>query len=149
MFSDGTKHTNMGKVDITSGHGNRTVLWQTAGRGLLGMCKFIPPSSDHRFNMNCSASKEYDSSKRHKIVPNGYNLGRDWLVDRAVEGGRWKGMWWKAEVEWRTDLIDSGKKGQLFFIFSLKHPHQQPKSLGVNHGIPQDGRIAVLTVYRQ
>ncbi|KIM40923.1 hypothetical protein M413DRAFT_445701 [Hebeloma cylindrosporum] len=76
------------------------------------------------------ASKEYDSSKRHKIVPNGYNLGRDWLVDRAVEGSRWKGMWWKAEVEWRTDLIESGKKG-------------------VNHGIAQDGRIAVLTVNRQ
>ena len=121
MFSDDTKHINLGKVDITSGHGNRTGLWQTAERGLLGMYKFIPPSSNHLFNMNRRASKEYDSSKRHKIVPNGYNLGRDWLVDRAVKGGRWKGMWWKAEVEWRTDLIDSGKKGQLFFISSMKH----------------------------
>jgi hypothetical protein len=44
-------------------------------------------------------------------VPNGYNLGRDWLVDRAIEGRRWKSMWWKAEVEWREDLIDEGKKG--------------------------------------
>jgi len=75
------------------------------------------------------ASEEYDSSKRHKIVPNGYNLGRDWLVDRAIEGGRWKGMWWKAKVEWRSDLLEAGKKG-------------------VNHGIPQDGRVAVLTVFR-
>jgi hypothetical protein len=148
MFSDDTKHTNLGKVDITSEHGNRTGLWQTVERGLLGMYKFIPPSSNHRLNMNCRASKEYDSSKRHKIVPNGYNLGRDWLVDRAVKGGRWKGMWWKAEVEWRTDLIDSGKKGQLFFYF-LDDAFQQPKSPGVNHGIPQDGRIAVLTVSRQ
>ena len=97
--------------------------------------------------MQRSASKEYDSSKRHKIVPNGYNLGRDWLVDRAVEGGRWKGMWWKAEVEWRTDLIESGKKGQLSFISLTKHLSNQI-SLGVNHGIPQDGRIAVLTVHR-
>lgn len=76
------------------------------------------------------ASKEYNSCKRHKIVPNGYNIGRDWLVNRAVEGGQWKGMRWKAEVEWRTDLIESGEKE-------------------VNHGIPQDGRIAILTVFRQ
>ncbi|KAF9013166.1 hypothetical protein BDQ17DRAFT_1386784 [Cyathus striatus] len=76
------------------------------------------------------ASKEYDSSKHHKIVPDGYNLGRDWLVERAVAGGRWKGRWWKADLEWRSDLIEEGRKG-------------------VNHGIAQDGKVAVLTVYRQ
>jgi len=75
------------------------------------------------------ASKEQDSSKNHMIVPNGYNIGRDWLVERAVSGGYWKGRWWKADVEWRTDLIQEG-------------------SDGVNHGIPQDGRIAILTVRR-
>jgi len=75
------------------------------------------------------ASKELDSSKRHTISPDGYNVGRDWLVERAVRGGLWKGKWWKADVEWRTDLIEEGKKG-------------------VNHGIPQDGRIAILTVVR-
>ncbi|KIJ99520.1 hypothetical protein K443DRAFT_170677 [Laccaria amethystina LaAM-08-1] len=75
------------------------------------------------------ASKELDSSKHHTIVPNGYNLGRDWLVDRAVEGGRWKGRWWKAEVEYRTDLLEAGRKG-------------------VNHHIAQDGRVAILTVNR-
>ena len=26
-------------------------------------------------------------------------------------GGSWKGMWWKADVEWRTDLINKGKEG--------------------------------------
>ncbi|PPQ68826.1 hypothetical protein CVT25_008874 [Psilocybe cyanescens] len=75
------------------------------------------------------ASKELDSSKHHTIVPNGYNLGRDWLVERAVTGGHWKGYWWKANVEWRSDLLEEGKKG-------------------VNHGITQDGRVAVLTVLR-
>jgi hypothetical protein len=74
------------------------------------------------------ASKEYDSTKNHAIVPNGYNLGRDWLVDRAVQGSRWKGNWWKAEVEYK-DLLEEGKKG-------------------VNHGIAQDGRVAILTVVR-
>lgn len=75
------------------------------------------------------ASKELDSRKRHTISPDGYNIGRDWLVERAVQGGKWKGMWWQADVEWRTDLIEAGKKG-------------------VNHGIAQDGRIAILTVVR-
>ncbi|SJL07815.1 uncharacterized protein ARMOST_11167 [Armillaria ostoyae] len=75
------------------------------------------------------ASKEEDSSKNHKIVPNGYNLGRDWLVERAVAGSRWKGRWWKAELTWRDDLLEAGNDG-------------------VNHGIEQDGRVAVLTVIR-
>jgi hypothetical protein len=59
------------------------------------------------------ASKEEPSQKRHKISKNGYNLGRDWFVERALAGSHWKGrqIWWRAEVEWRTDLIESGNKG--------------------------------------
>jgi hypothetical protein len=147
--------TNLGKVDSTSGHGNRMVLWQTAEHGLLGVYTYttlIFSYSPFNFNLNCRASKEYNSCKRHKIIPNGYNIGRDWLVKRAVEGSRWKGMRWKAEVEWRTDLIESGEKGQLIFFHFLSanfSKQQQPTSLEVNHGIPQDGRIAILTVLRQ
>ncbi|OCH87956.1 hypothetical protein OBBRIDRAFT_847736 [Obba rivulosa] len=70
-----------------------------------------------------------NSSKNHKIVPNGYNLGRDYLVEQATAGSHWKGMWWQAEVEWRAGLLERGKRG-------------------VNHGIEQDGRVAILTVYR-
>ena len=114
--------TNLEKVDITSGHGNRMGLWQTAGHGLLGVYTYSTVISSRRpfnFKLNCRASKEYNSCKRHKIIPNGYNIGRDWLVKHAVEGGRWKGMRWKAEVEWRTDLIESGEKGRLFFSIPL------------------------------
>ncbi|KAF6754857.1 hypothetical protein DFP72DRAFT_897645 [Ephemerocybe angulata] len=75
------------------------------------------------------ASKELDSRNHHTIVPNGYNLGRDWFVDNAIAGTRHKNRWWKAEVEWRTDLLEEG-------------------SDGINHGIAQDGRVAVLTVLR-
>ncbi|KAJ3500049.1 hypothetical protein NMY22_g19391 [Coprinellus aureogranulatus] len=75
------------------------------------------------------ASKELDSSKHHTIVPNGWNLGRDWFVDSAVEGTHYRSRWWKAAVEWRTDLLEEG-------------------SDGINHGITQDGRVAVLTVRR-
>jgi hypothetical protein len=61
------------------------------------------------------ASKEEPSQKRHKISKDGYNLGRDWFVQRALAGSHWKGhqIWWQAEVEWRTDLLESGNKGAL------------------------------------
>ena len=59
------------------------------------------------------ASKEEHSQKRHKIVQNGYNLGRDWFVERALAGSHQKGhnVWWTAEVEWRTELLEPGSKG--------------------------------------
>lgn len=57
------------------------------------------------------ASKELDSSKQHTIGPDGYNVGRNWLVERAVQGGNWKSNSWRADVEWRADLIQAGKKG--------------------------------------
>jgi len=76
-----------------------------------------------------AVSKEMDSGQNHNIVPNGYNIGRDWLVERAVAGSSWHGMWWKAEVEWHEGLLEPG------------HQH-------INHNISQDGRTAILTVYR-
>lgn len=57
------------------------------------------------------ASEEMDSSKNHMIVDDGYNRGRDYIVERATAGSRWKGMWWKAEVEWREGLLERGKRG--------------------------------------
>ncbi|KAF9448725.1 hypothetical protein P691DRAFT_800356 [Macrolepiota fuliginosa MF-IS2] len=75
------------------------------------------------------ASKEYDSGRHHRIVPNGYNLGRDYIVQRASSGGSWKGMSWRTDVEWRSDLLEAGSEG-------------------VNHGIEQDGRVAILTAHR-
>ena len=59
-----------------------------------------------------SASKEEPTSKRHMIVPNGYNIGRDWFVDKATAGSHWKGMWWKADVEWREGLLEPGNHGE-------------------------------------
>jgi len=76
-----------------------------------------------------AVSKEENARDHHTIVANGYNIGRDLLVGKAVDGSMWKGFWWKAEVEWREGLLAPGNKG-------------------VNHGIKQDGRIAILTVNR-
>ena len=70
-----------------------------------------------------------DAGRRHGIVPDGYDRGRDWLVARAVAGGAWRGTRWKAAVEWRAGLLEPGRRH-------------------VNHNISQDGRTAVLTVFR-
>jgi hypothetical protein len=60
-----------------------------------------------------SASKEEHSQKRHRIVKDGYNLGRNWFVERALAGSHWKGhqIWWRAKVEWRTGLLEPGSTG--------------------------------------
>jgi len=45
------------------------------------------------------------------IVPNGYNIGRDMLVERALEGSSWNDMSWVVEIEWREGLLEAGYKG--------------------------------------
>ncbi|KLO14789.1 hypothetical protein SCHPADRAFT_902930 [Schizopora paradoxa] len=77
-----------------------------------------------------AVSKEENSGKQHKIVEDGYNVGRDLLVDRASRVSHHNGMWWKAVVEWNEDDL-------------LK-----PGAEGINHNIAQDGRVAILTVQR-
>jgi hypothetical protein len=57
-------------------------------------------------------SKEKDGSKRHGIIPDGYNVGRNLLVEKAIAGSNWKGMWWKADVEWKAGLLEPGKDGR-------------------------------------
>ncbi|KIK69788.1 hypothetical protein GYMLUDRAFT_212647 [Collybiopsis luxurians FD-317 M1] len=75
-------------------------------------------------------SKEQHAKKNHMIVPNGYNIGRDFVVEQAVSSPtHWNSLWWRAEVEWVEGLLEPG-------------------SVGVNHGIEQDGLVAVLTVSR-
>lgn len=76
-----------------------------------------------------AVSKEQDSTKHHMIVPDGYNIGRDMLVESAIAGSHWNNMWWRADVEWREGLLEPGFKG-------------------INHAIAQDGLIAILTVNR-
>jgi len=77
-----------------------------------------------------AASKEKDSGKNHMIEDDGYNVGRNWLVERAAAGTHWNSMWWRADVEWNeSDMLMPGRQG-------------------INHGIRQDGRVAILTVRR-
>ncbi|KZS92121.1 hypothetical protein SISNIDRAFT_394690, partial [Sistotremastrum niveocremeum HHB9708] len=72
-------------------------------------------------------SKELYIGKHHVIAPDGYNLGRNWFVERALQGGKTGAVQWTAKVEWNEDLLEPGRKG-------------------INHGIKQDGRVAIVTV---
>jgi hypothetical protein len=51
-----------------------------------------------------------DSSKNHQIDDDGYNVGRDFFVEHAIAGSHQQGMWWRADVEWRTGLMPAGNK---------------------------------------
>ena len=109
-LSSPSKYSPSVQADITLEDGNRTGRLQTAGLGSLRRSsKFESVVQSDRHST--SASKELDSRKHHTIVPDGYNLGRDWFVERAVQGSNWKGRWWAAEVEWRKDLLPEGNDG--------------------------------------
>lgn len=81
------------------------------------------------------------------IVEDGWNKGRDWFVERAVAGTHWKGIWWQADVEWREGLLAPGHKGALTWLCSPASVGLIQR-IGINHGIAQDGRVAVLIVRR-
>jgi len=76
-----------------------------------------------------AASKEMPASENHNIVTNGYNLGRDELVAHATKAGgtKFKGVHYTTQVEYVTGLL-------------------APGSQGINHGIAQDGVVALLTI---
>ncbi|PWN50889.1 hypothetical protein IE53DRAFT_386777 [Violaceomyces palustris] len=76
-----------------------------------------------------AVSKEKNLKYHHTIDKNGYNIGRDLLVEAAERGGVWKNWKWKATTEWIEGLLEAGKDG-------------------INHNISQDGRTAILTVER-
>lgn len=63
------------------------------------------------------------------IAPDGYNRGRDIIVDIATrEGGtRYRNREWTSKVEWVEGLLRPGRDG-------------------INHDLDQDGRVAILTV---
>ncbi|KAF8606898.1 hypothetical protein BDV93DRAFT_436335, partial [Ceratobasidium sp. AG-I] len=73
----------------------------------------------------------YVACDHHQIIDDGYNIGRDYLVARAVRKG--------AIVEWRDDLLVEGDEGTLILTLIVW-------CAGINHGIAQDGKVAVLTI---
>lgn len=76
-----------------------------------------------------AVSSERNLLHRHKIRPDGYNQGRDLLVNASLEGGTFRNWEWGAQVQFIRGLLEPGKHN-------------------INHGHWQDGRVAVLTIER-
>ncbi|SPO26980.1 uncharacterized protein UTRI_10445_B [Ustilago trichophora] len=96
--------------------GNHIRAWQQQGSGAWFL----------------ATSREEDASKNHMIIPNGYNIGRNQLVQQALgkaKDGKTSFMWtkYRTEVQFVAGLMPQGVQG-------------------VNHDIAVDGLTAVLTV---
>ncbi|KAI0769318.1 hypothetical protein BD413DRAFT_604920 [Trametes elegans] len=74
-----------------------------------------------------AVSKEEPASDNHDIVPDGYNIGRNELVENAVGTTSFDGVTYQTTAQNVTGLLPVGSEG-------------------VNHGIALDGIVTVLTV---
>ncbi|EGF97024.1 uncharacterized protein MELLADRAFT_124006 [Melampsora larici-populina 98AG31] len=131
------------KANLGDGNGwvNETKLFrQDFGDPFLGSCleTFIGGNHFRFWRQNgtkassgalfLSVSQEEDLNHSHTIVPNGYNLGRDRLVANATTGNTAFGnRKYFTRVEYVDGMLPAG-------------------NVGVNHGISQDGKVAVLTI---
>lgn len=68
-----------------------------------------------------------DANKHHMIVPDGYNIGRDLLVQSAISGSSWNGIKWRTDVEWREGLLEPGFKGIVHPAINLYVAHSPPR----------------------
>ncbi|KZO96324.1 hypothetical protein CALVIDRAFT_113071 [Calocera viscosa TUFC12733] len=75
-----------------------------------------------------AVSQEENVIDNHDIVPNGYNIGRDALVSNANSWASGQSTY-SLSVDYVSGLLAAG-------------------STGINHGISQDGQVAVITVTR-
>ncbi|KAJ7449035.1 hypothetical protein B0H11DRAFT_335372 [Mycena galericulata] len=74
-----------------------------------------------------AVSKEEDVVEHHTISPDGYNIGRDLLVQRANGTTSFNGVKYTTATRRIQGLIDPGSEG-------------------INHGIATDGVVVLLTV---
>ncbi|KAG1896698.1 uncharacterized protein F5891DRAFT_582881 [Suillus fuscotomentosus] len=74
-----------------------------------------------------AVSREEPITEDHDVVPDGYNIGRNQLVSVAVGKTWYNGVKYHTVAQNTTGLLKAGADG-------------------VNHGIAQDGIVALLTV---
>ncbi|GAA6005772.1 hypothetical protein JCM11491_004003 [Sporobolomyces phaffii] len=81
-----------------------------------------------------AVSKEFNLAKNHKILPNGYDLGRDELVEIALDPAGTRSPVSDALYQTSVEAV-SGRD----YFGRVEHKE-------INHGEAIDGRIAILTV---
>lgn len=62
-----------------------------------------------------------DLRGKHKIIPNGYNIGRDWVVEQAVKGTWYLNRRYSAQVEWIDGLLEPGNEGASASLIVLEN----------------------------
>ena len=146
MFAD----LGQGNMGIRQGSGtglNGVLRWNYA-LPEIGTCRETIEGGahfrwfiQHRKNgiaMFLAASLEKGISDKHMIQPNGYDLGRDFLVHQATRPGgiEWQGNRFNASVEWirAGRLLNATSK-------NISHPE-----IALPGRPAIDGRVAVLTV---
>ncbi|KAI0330131.1 hypothetical protein GY45DRAFT_1251395 [Cubamyces sp. BRFM 1775] len=133
---------NLFSANLGDGHGavNQTAeLRQDYGHSTVGTCLESLIGGNHfrvYFQNGPSAnsgaaflavSKEEPASDNHNIVPDGYDVGRNELVESAIGTTSFDGVTYSTTAQNVTGLLPVG-------------------SNGVNHGIAIDGIVTVLTV---
>ncbi|KII92327.1 hypothetical protein PLICRDRAFT_103562 [Plicaturopsis crispa FD-325 SS-3] len=137
LHSGGPQSANLGDGN---GWVNQTVeLRQDYGDAGLGTCleSLIGGNHFRVYRQNGTAansgalflavSKEEDVTQHHTIIPDGYNIGRNQLVDAAVGTTSHDGVTYSTVASNITGLLAPGADG-------------------VNHGIATDGIVTLLTV---
>ncbi|KDR75129.1 hypothetical protein GALMADRAFT_34737, partial [Galerina marginata CBS 339.88] len=129
-------------ANLGDGHGllgEREVLREYFGIPVLGSCLESLTGGDHLRTYRqdgptansgalfLAVSQEEDLEDHHTIAPNGYNIGRDNFVKKAVGKKQFLLKTYTTTVQDVTGLLPAG-------------------SAGVNHGISQDGVVKLLTV---
>jgi hypothetical protein len=66
-------------------------------------------------------------------------------VQKAIAGTRYLGRSWETSVEYVEGLLKPGSEGTYSLVDLAPQKLTSPRT-GINHGIEQDGRVALLTV---
>ncbi|GAA5962922.1 hypothetical protein JCM3765_005921 [Sporobolomyces pararoseus] len=143
--SDGAKQA----ANLGGGRGflNQTILLrENFGDTVLGTCKETIDGGQHyrvwRQNGSLAdsgawflaASSEGDLASQHMILPNGYDTGRDAVVERAtIEGGT------KSPLTNRTFVTTVANASGPGYFGNVSIDQ-------INHGVATDGIVAILTV---
>ncbi|GAA5989414.1 hypothetical protein JCM5350_000695 [Sporobolomyces pararoseus] len=143
--SDGAKQA----ANLGGGRGflNQTILLrENFGDTVLGTCKETIDGGQHyrvwRQNGSLAdsgawflaASSEGDLASQHMILPNGYDTGRDAVVERAtIEGGT------KSPLTNRTFVTTVANASGPAYFGNVSIDE-------INHGVATDGIVAILTV---
>jgi hypothetical protein len=127
-LGDGNGSVNQ-SIELRNDYGNPDIgtCWESLVGGNHLRMWHQTGSKAHTNALFLAVSQEENVSHGHTIAKNGYNVGRDSLVKSALKLKKYRGVKYHTVAENISGLIPPG-------------------STGINHGIPTDGIVVLLTV---